>query len=136
MDEFEKNSKEIDDIFSHFKRIEEQGKEKILYYFDRIHNNLFVFNNLLIAGFFTLAQLKVTVSNWNIIIPIVNLWFLIYIDYRLMEKSRFEAKITEQPQSKIQEYGKTIQTTTLMSLCAIVSTLLITIIFLFLLLKL
>lgn len=135
MDEIDQINKEVEVSMARFKAIEEQGKEKILYYFDRIHNNLFVFNNLLIAGFFTLAQLKVSVSKWTIIIPIVNLWFLIYIDYRLMEKSRFESNITSHPKSKLDKYGKTISRTNLISLLAIITTFTITVVFVCLLLK-
>lgn len=135
MGEIDQITKEAEESMSRFKAIEEQGKEKILYYFDRIHNNLFVFNNLLIAGFFTLAQLKVSVSNWTIIIPIVNMWFLIYIDYRLMEKSRFESDITNKPNSELDKYGKSISRTTLISLLAIITTFSITAVFIYLLLK-
>lgn len=136
MDEFDKISKDIEESLARFKAIEEKGKEKILHYFDRIHNNLFVFNNLLIIGFFTLSQMNVNVPNWTIIIPLVNLWFLIYIDYRLMEKSRFESDITNKSQLDIDKYGKSINRTTLISLAAIFTTFLITAIFLYLLLKL
>ena len=136
MDEIDQITKEVEESMARFKAIEEKGKEKILYYFDRIHNNLFVFNNLMIAGFFTLSQLKINVPAWTIIIPIVNLWFLIYIDYRLMEKSRFESDIINQPKSKLDKYGDSINRTTLISLTSIISTFLITIVFLYLLLEL
>ncbi len=135
MDEIDQITKEVEETMAHFKAIEENGKEKILHYFDRIHNNLFVFNNLMIAGFFTLSQLKISVSAWTIIIPILNLWFLIYIDYRLMEISRIESKITSISKSDIDKYGRAISKTTLISLLAIITTFLITVIFIFLLLK-
>lgn len=52
MDEIDKTIKEVEETMARFTAIEENGKEKILHYFDRIHNHLFTFNNLMIAGFF------------------------------------------------------------------------------------
>jgi len=40
--------KEIDDA-------EEQGKKNILKYFDRLHDKLFTFNNIMIVGFFAIS---------------------------------------------------------------------------------
>lgn len=135
MDEIDQITKEVEETMARFKAIEENGKEKILHYFDRIHNNLFVFNNLMIAGFFTLSQLKVNVPVWTIIIPIINLWFLIYIDYRMMEKSRFESKIMSQSKYKLDKYGESINKTTMISLLSMIFSILVTVVFLLLLFK-
>ena len=135
MDEIDKTIKEAEETMARFTAIEENGKEKILHYFDRIHNHLFTFNNLMIAGFFTLSQLKVNVPVWMIIIPLINLWFLIYVEYRMMEKSRFESNIMSQPKSKLDKYGKSINRTTLISLLSIIASLLVTIVFLCLLFR-
>ena len=89
----------------------------------------------MIAGFFTLSQLKVNVPVWMIIIPLINLWFLIYVEYRMMEKSRFESNIMSQPKSKLDKYGKSINRTTLISLLSIIASLVVTIVFLCLLFR-
>lgn len=128
-DFIEKLDKEDAERTARMIAIEEKGKERILYYFDRIHSNLFNYNNLLIAGYFALTQLDVSISKWSILVPIVNLWILVFIDYRLMEKSRFESNITNQPLDEIDKYGKAIQFTTLFSFLCIISTLITTIIF-------
>ncbi len=135
MDEIDKTIKEVEETMARFTAIEKNGKEKILHYFDRIHNHLFTFNNLMIAGFFTLSQLKVNVPVWMIIIPLINLWFLIYVEYRMMEKSRFESNIMSQPKSKLDKYGKSINRTTLISLLSIIASLVVTIVFLCLLFR-
>ena len=122
-------NKEVAESNARMVAVEEKGKERILYYFDRIHSNMFNYNNLLIAGFFALTQLDISISKWSILVPIINLWILVFIDYRLMEMSRFESNITNQPLDKIGKYGKAIQFTTLFSLLSIISTLITTIIF-------
>lgn len=132
IDQMIKESEERD---TRMKQTEQEGVRDIIKYFDRIHSNLFTYNNILIAGFFTLAQLNIVISKWTILIPICNLWFLIYIDYRMMEKSRFEASITNQPFDKYDQHGKYISNTNLMSLLSIVTTFLVTIAFLYYLIE-
>ena|SRR2546428_3395328 len=127
--------KEGEERDARMKQIEEDGVREIVKYFDRIHSNLFTYNNILIAGFFTLAQLNIVISKWTILIPICNLWFLIYIDYRMMEKSRFEASITTQPLNKFNQHGKHINNTNLLSLFSIFTTLCVTVAFLYYLLE-
>lgn len=109
------------------------GVRDIFKYFDRINDKLFNFNNILIAGFFAIAKLKNDVTMWLIIIPIVNLGFFIFIEYMIMEKSRIEAFILESfDESK---YRKNINRTNLYSLLMILSTSIVTICFLYNLLK-
>jgi len=109
------------------------GVRDIFKYFDRINDKLFNFNNILIAGFFAIAKLKNDVTMWLIIIPIVNLGFFIFIEYMIMEKSRMEAFILESfDESK---YRKNINRTNLYSLLMILSTSIVTICFLYNLLK-
>ena len=117
-----------------WKAMEEDALKDIGKYFDRIHDNLFTYNNLLIGGFFALAQLQTTISRWTILIPIINLWFLIWIDYRMMEKSRYEASIRSQPFETFDKHGKYISNTNLLSLLSIVTTLFVTVSFLYYLL--
>lgn len=113
------------------KRTEEDGVRDILKYFDRIHDNLFNYNNLLIGGFFALAQLQKDIPTWTILIPIMNLWILVIIEYRMMEKSRFDASVTQQPFNTFNKYGKKIQNTNLISLFSIATTLVVTAAFLY-----
>ena len=132
-DAFEKERNKMD---IEWERTEYDGKRDILKYFDRIHDNLFSYNNLLIGAFFALGQLQHNISKWTVIIPILNLWILIMVEYRMMEKSRFEASIMSQPFDDIKnKQGKQIGTTTLTSLFAIFTTFLVTLSFLYYLLK-
>lgn len=127
--DFEKSEREMEEIDARWKKMEEDGVKGILKYFDRIHDNLFNYNNLLIGAFFALAQFQENISRWTILIPVINLWFLIYIEYRLMEKSRFESTIRSQPFDKIDRYGRNISRTNLLSLFSILTSALVTVSF-------
>jgi hypothetical protein len=105
------------------------GKQDITKYFDRIHDNLFTFNNMLIAGYFALIQLKVDTSKFVILIPIINLVIFIIIDYLMMQFSRANANIGETPIDKIPDIGKKSERATQLSLVTIVTTLIVTIVF-------
>lgn len=120
--------KRIDD---NIRKTEEEGLKNILRYFDRIHDKLFAFNNILIAGYFALSKTDSTVPVISILVPIGNLIFLLFIEYRMMEKSRFEAQITKHPMSEIKKYGKSIKVTNLYSLLTIGTTAIVTGVFLF-----
>jgi len=133
MDNFdlEQSERDMAEIDARWKRIEEDGVKDILKYFDRIHDNLSNYNNLLIGAFFALAQFQDNISRWIILIPVINLWFLIYINYRLMEKSRFEASIRSQPFDLIHKQGTKINVTNNLSLLSIISTITVTAFFLY-----
>lgn len=105
------------------------GKQDITKYFDRIHDNLFTLNNMLIAGYFALIQLKVDVSKFVILIPIANLAIFIIIDYLMMQYSRANAYIGETPINEIPSIGKKSERATQLSLITIVTTLIVTIVF-------
>lgn len=129
--DFDKLEREAEERDARMKKTEEEGIRDIVKYFDRIHDNLFTYNNLLIGAFFALAQFQTNISRWTILIPITNLWFLIYIDYRMMEKSRYEASIMTQPFDTLKKHGKKIRNTTLLSLLSIVTTFTVTVSFLY-----
>ena len=119
-----------DHEYSEFDNTTEQGKKNILKYFDRIHDKLFTFNNIMIAGFFALSKLETETSIRYILIPIANLVFLIYIEYRMMELSRVESNIKEIPFSDLQKklfskYG----IVTRLSLISILTTTVVTVVF-------
>jgi hypothetical protein len=128
---FQPMDDEMKEIHENFKITEREGVNNILKYFDRIHDKLFNFNNILIVGYFALSKIDPTVSMKNILFPFCNLIILVYIEYRMMEKSRFEAKITERPYVKITSHGKRIVMTTLFSLLSICATFIVTLIFLY-----
>jgi hypothetical protein len=122
---------ELKAIDDNFKRIESEGIQNILKYFDRIHDKLFTFNNILIAGYFALSQFFKSFSVYGIIIPILNLGLLLIIEYRMMEKSRFEAEITKKTKDEIDKNGLSINKTTRYSLYAIISTTIVVGIFIY-----
>lgn len=123
--------KDIDEITKNFKEQEKQGQRDLLRYYDRIHDKLFSFNNMLIAGYFVIiAMPNSTMSPWWMILPIINMLHLVFVDYEMMEKSRFDSNIMNKSEKEIYQYGKRISKTTLRSLFTIISTLITTIIFL------
>lgn len=109
------------------------GVRDIFKYFDRINDKLFNYNNILIAGFFAIGKLKTDVPTWLIIIPIFNLAFFIYIEYMIMEKSRMESFILDHFDEL--KYRKNITKTNLYSLLTILTTFVVTVLFLINLLK-
>jgi hypothetical protein len=113
-----------------WKKTEEEGLKNLLKHFDRLHDKLFTFNNILIAGYFALAKLENNISVFTILIPITNLIILLFVEYRMMQKCRFEAQITTRPMSEIQKWGKGVSITNLYSLLTMISTSMVTIMFL------
>ncbi len=131
-DKMEEDHKKINETFD---KVEYDGKRDILKYFDRIHDKLFNFNNILIAGFFTLSNFKSDVIVETILFPLINLVFLIYIEYKMMEKSRFESQIKTKNNDEINKNGNSISKTNKYSLNIIFSTSIVMIIFLYNLFK-
>lgn len=129
--DIDESEKEVEEIYQNFKRTEREGVQNILKYFDRIHDKLFTFNNILIAGYFALSQFFESFSVYGIIIPILNLGLLILIEYRMMEKSRFESQVTQKTKEEIDKNGLSINKTTRYSLYAIISTSIVVGIFIF-----
>jgi hypothetical protein len=127
LDEMDRNVREIGERFD---RTEQEGLKNLLKHFDRLHDNLFSFNNILIAGFFALSQFGKKVSPWTIIIPLINLCILVFIEYRMMNKCRFEAAIKSKTPEEINKWGKGISNTNLYSLLSIVTTVIVTVVFL------
>lgn len=122
--------KEMDEIDDNFKRKEREGSQNILKHFDRIHDKLFTFNNILIAGYFALSQFFDSFSIYGLIIPIANLCILLIIEYRMMEMSRFDAQVTKKTPEEINMNGMAISRTNRYSLYTILSTSVVVVIFL------
>ncbi|MBB5439176.1 hypothetical protein HDC92_002863 [Pedobacter sp. AK017] len=134
-DEFAKEhglmtDKELADMDQRWKKTEEEALKNMLKHFDRIHDKLFNFNNILIAGYFALSKLEKEISLATILIPIANLVVLLYIEYKMMEKNRFESEITKKPPHEIELWGKKIVRTNQYSLLAIISTSIVLLLFL------
>ena len=76
-------------------KIKDEAAKNILSHFNRIHDKLFVSNNIFIAGYFALSKTQPNISKLVIIIPLLNLIFLIFIEHLMMEKSRREYRIED-----------------------------------------
>ena len=93
--------------------------------FDRIHDKLFNFNNIMIAAYFVLGTFpseSPIISLWTSILPILNLIFLIFIEIRQMEIHRFASRQMEWDDVEREKYGKKNLTQTQLSLLSIVVT--------------
>jgi len=104
---------------------EDEGLKNVLKHFDRIHDKLFSINTMFIAGFFALIKISDNISTSTIFIPVANMLYLIWIEYRMMEKSRFEADIKNKTQEEIDRWGKSISFNNLLSLLSIALTLVV-----------
>lgn len=105
---------------------EQKGLADIYKYFDRINDKLSSFNNMLVAGYFALVVLIPDLSKLILVIPLINLAFLILVDYRMMEEGRFLSRIKEKTTKEIDAHSKIQTKTTLLSLLTIVTTSLVT----------
>ena len=101
----------------------ENALEQIQNTFDRIHDKVFNFNNLLIGAFLVLSTFPSDypiLELWTIIFPIINMAFMIYIDYRQMEIHRYAAGEQDWTDVERTEYGNKIHNQTLLSLFSLV----------------
>ena len=133
--ELEETFKSIDKTMASLEKTAYDGTRDILKYFDRIHDKLFTFNNIMIVGFFTISKMKEDIPIELILVPILNLVFIMYIEYRMMEKSRFEANILNMTKEQIEKQGKAIRKSTNYSLFSIFTTFVVTCFFLYNLFK-
>ncbi len=105
-------------------KIKENAVKNILSHFNRINDKLFTFNNILIGGYFALSRIEVDINIKVIMVPLLNLIFLIFLEYLMMEKSRKEAGVDELGLDEFVRFAENKETrTTLFSLLAIISTL-------------
>lgn len=86
---------DIEKFEKKIEKIKEDAGKNILSHFNRIHDRLFTSNNIFIAGYFTLSRIQSDISILVIIVPLLNLIFLIFIEYLMMEKSRKEYGIDD-----------------------------------------
>jgi len=114
-----------------FDRIEKKSWGYMLLHFDRLHDKLFNFTNVLIVGYFTLSQLQeFNIRLGFIFVPLFNLVVLIYIEYYWMNTNRLETAVKEivNPDRKM---GLRYNKLTLISLFSIFLTFIVTVIFLY-----
>lgn len=115
-------------------KIKEDAGKNILNHFNRIHDRLFTSNNIFIAGYFALSRVQPNINILVIIIPLLNLVFLIFIEYLMMEKSRREYGIEDLDIDGLIELAENKdKKTNLYSLFALLSTLIVFVIFMYLL---
>jgi hypothetical protein len=105
-------------------KIKEDAVKNILSHFNRINDKLFTFNNILIGGYFALSRIEVDINIKVIMVPLLNLIFLIFLEYLMMQKSRKEAGVDELGLDEFVKFAENKETrTTLISFGAILSTL-------------
>ncbi len=126
---------EVEEFTRKIEKIKEDATKNILSHFNRIHDKLFTFNNILIAGYFALSRIETDINIKVIMVPLLNLIFLIFIEYLMMEKSRKEAGVNELGLDEFIHFAENKdKKTTLYSLLSIITTLGVFTYFLYLLL--
>ncbi|WP_320973886.1 hypothetical protein [Dysgonomonas capnocytophagoides] len=140
-DEIEQMLNDLDDRLSNYEKesaeMEKEGIRDTARYFDRIHDKLFTFNNMLIVSYFVLIALpNGKTSPWYILIPVLNMLYLTFIDYRMMIRARFQSVIRNKNAQEINKSTSYMDKTNSHSLRAIFITVLVSVIFFYQLLSL
>lgn len=120
---------ESDELFSESNKLLEKSDNRVEYSlnqiqntFDRIHDKVFNFNNILIGAYLVLGTFpsdSPKLELWAVIFPIINLVYLIYIDIRQMEIHRFASREQEWTATEREDHGRKISKQTLLSLFAL-----------------
>ena len=100
----------------------EHATNQIQNTFDRVHDKIFNFNNILIGAFLVLGTFPNEtphVKLWTIIFPIFNMAFMIYIDIKQMEIHRYAAGEQEWNNTEREKYGQKINKQTRLSLLSL-----------------
>lgn len=119
---FNEGKSETDKLFEKSDRRVENSINQIQNTFDRIHDKVFNFNNIMIGAYLVLGTFpsnKPILPLWTIIFPILIMAFMVYIDYRQMEIHRFASREQEWSSEERYKYGKKINNQTLLSLFAL-----------------
>lgn len=118
----QKINEELPDTEKIFEKVErrvEHSTNQIQNSFDRIHDKVFNFNNILIGAFMVLGTFpsdSPIIGLWTVCFPIANLIFLIWLEIRQMGIHRFAAHEKEWTEIEREQYGKKISSQTLLSL--------------------
>lgn len=110
-------------LFDKSDRRVENALNQIQNTFDRIHDKVFNFNNILIGVYMVLGTFpseSPKLNIWTVIFPIINLVYLVYIDIRQMEIHRFASREQEWTADEREEYEKKIGRQTSLSVLALV----------------
>ena len=135
-DTIEELIKESDEIMLRMDKVEEKAKDKIVKYFDRIHDKLFAYQLFFLAGYISLVAIpSIDVSPWLLIIPIFCVARLIHLDWRMMENNRILSDIKNQSKRQLDKLNEKQMWTNMQSLEVILESLVTTVIFIFVLLK-
>lgn len=113
---------ETNKIFDKSDRRVEHATNQIQNTFDRVHDKIFNFNNILIGAFLVLGTFPNEtphVKLWTIIFPIFNMAFMIYIDIKQMEIHRYAAGEQEWNNTEREKYGQKINKQTRLSLLSL-----------------
>lgn len=117
---------EGDNLIEKAEKEGEDASKKIQSSFDRIHDKLFTFNNMLIAAFLGLSKFpsdKPIFSLWAAILPIINLIYIMLLEKWQMEIYRHVSKRMQWNfTTDVEKYGKMINRQNLRSLLSIVTT--------------
>jgi len=96
----------------------EHATHQIQNSFDRIHDKIFQFNNILIAAYLVLGTFPsdqpMLKLGW-ILIPTINLVFLMFLEHRQMEIHRYASTEPDWTNEDGEKYGRMIQFQTLLS---------------------
>jgi hypothetical protein len=114
-------------------KIEEDGITDTVRYFDRIHDKLFQLNTIILGAYFALIAINRNLSVWLLLIPILTIFLLLFVDYKMMEKSRLQSRFKSFKNVEVEKYGRLIKAATRYSLLSIVVTVLVTLFFVYLL---
>jgi hypothetical protein len=109
-------------LFDKSDRRVEYATNQIQNTFDRVHDKIFNFNNILIGAFLVLGTFPNNIPHvklWTIIFPILNMAFMIYIDIKQMGIHRYAANEQEWNNIEREEYGQKINKQTRLSLLSL-----------------
>lgn len=88
---------------------------------------------MIIAGYF--ALISPDTSSWLILVPIINFFLLLYLDWQMMEKSRLESNFKSISEDERNLHGRLVQKSNEYSLITIITTVIVAIIFTYLIIS-
>lgn len=130
-EELDELNKRADNVLENAKSFEEKSIDAIYKYFDRIHDKLFSFNNILIGAFIAIYVYNNNFPITTVIFPMFNMVFLFYIEFRMMNIARKNSNITKLSKVERDKNSKRLTNTNRISLAAIFFTISILVYFIF-----
>lgn len=111
-------------------KVEEKANDEIVKYFDRIHDKLFAYQLFFLAGYISLVAIpSIDASPWLLIIPIVCVWRLIYLDWKMMGQNRRLSDLMNQNKLQIDLLNESQKKINKQSLEVILESVITTVIF-------